>query len=93
MNPRGLLKRASLEDLQAALRYQRNNGKRENLEEERDTLTKALAKVEKKLAKLDGASGNGSAATAGRPQRRASSGLWQDIPVCRFLTFACCSIQ
>jgi len=66
MNLRTILKSASLEDLQAALRYQRTHGKRDKLEAERTDLQRQLGRVEKKLAALDG---NGAQAVS-KPGRR-----------------------
>lgn len=70
MNLRGILRQASFEQLQEALTYQRTDAKREKLEQEKAALLRALAKVERKLSRLDGASGNGSAPAGGMPKGR-----------------------
>lgn len=70
MNLRTMLKRFSVEELQQAIRMSRTEGKRAKLEAEAASLRKQLAKVERRLAALDGASGNGAATTPSRPRRK-----------------------
>ena len=60
LGPR-LLRKLSVADLRQALKMKRTFDKRDKLEAERASLLKSLAKVERKLSKLDG-----------QPIRRAS---------------------
>jgi hypothetical protein len=72
MKLRALLRKFSLEELRAAIRFRQSDAKREKLEAERADLQRQLAKIEAKLAKLGAGNGAAPAArkTKGRGRRK-----------------------
>ena len=70
MNLRSLLERYSVDELKAAIKLRGQHGKVEALEAKRDALLKQVARIDRQLSKLDGASGNGAATTASKPVRK-----------------------
>jgi len=58
MIPRRLLRRFSVEDLRAAIRQKGNLDKVTALERKREKLQKALSRIDRKLARLNGVNGS-----------------------------------
>jgi len=68
MNLKSLLSRYTLDQLREAIRLRSTYGRTKALEEKRTALLKQVAKIDRKLAKLNG--DNGAATTTSRPGKR-----------------------
>ena len=67
MNLKSLLKRYTVDQLKEAIRLGGQHGRIEALEAKRESLLKQVAKIDRKLAKLDG---RGSAVAPGKARRK-----------------------
>ncbi len=68
MNLKGLLKRYTVEQLQEAVRLRARLGRVEALEAKKSALMKQVAKIDRKLSKLNGSTV--TATTPGKPRRK-----------------------